>query len=370
MKILTLVLAAMLSEGAVMAGEAPGALDLLKSAAGGVEIKNDLSQLQSPVAVGSPRNGGKVSKETAVPLGPVPGLSRSGDLPLPSLGPDSDGAFRPAVGYTEGGSFSSAQSSPAGAPGELRVMQWNASRGEKLDKLLQVIKKADPDVLILSETDLYGKIAKGKVTAREIASALGYSYYTASEFGELRDDRRGSSGNAIVSRYPLSGGKFTALPIMKSEGGYDWADDGGQPRTGQRNSISAYIEVPGKSGKSVRINLVSMHTENKANAKVRLAQFEAAVKALTVPGEPAILAGDLNTISIGEGGSFRNYLKKVSLIDCSNGDNQGTHLFNMRLDWVILQPGADNSLVSKSYHVISKEGASDHAPILTEFQVN
>ena len=315
--------------------------------------------------------GGNKSPYASVPLpqGSVPGLSRSGDLPLPSLGPDAEGAFRTAVIYAEGGSFQPAQAGHSGAAGELRVMQWNASRGEKLDKLMQVIKKADPDVLILSETDLYGKIAKGKVMAREIASALGYSYYTATEFGELLNKRLGSSGNAIVSRYPLSGGKFVPLPTMKGAGGYDWADNKSQPRTGQRNAISAYIEVPGKSGKTMRINLVSLHTENKANADVRRKQFELSVKELTVPGEPAILAGDLNTLSPGEGSAFRKYLKKESFIDCSKGDDQGTHMFNMRLDWVILQPGTDNSLLSKSYKVIDKEGASDHAPIITEFEI-
>ncbi len=318
-----------------------------------LESQSSSGEFNTPGVPKASAQGASAKKIAADPVGPVPGLSRSGDLPLPSLGPDANGEFRPATGYTEGGSFSSAQPAPALPPGELRVMQWNASRGEKLDKLLAVIKKADPDVLILSETDLYGKIAGGKVTAREIASALGFSYFTASEFGELRSDRLGSSGNAIVSRYPLSGGRFVALPIMKDQGGYDWADDGGQPRTGQRNSISAYIEVPGAGGKTARINLVSMHTENKANAKVRLAQFETALSALTVPGEPTILAGDLNTISIGEGGSFRKYLKKISLIDCSNGDNQGTHMLNMRLDWVILQPGAENAVASRSYKVIN-----------------
>lgn len=319
-----------------------------------------------PVSKAAPRPEALV---VAAPVGPVPGLERSGDLPLPALGPDAAGVFRPAPGYTEGGSFAPAAPAPAAAPGALRVMQWNVSRGEKFGMLMQVIKKAAPDVLILSETDLYGKIAKGKVTAREIAAALGYSYFTAAEFGELREDRQGSSGNAIVSRYPLSGGRFVALPIMKAEGGYDWADDGGQPRTGQRNSISAYIEVPGQGGKKVRVNLVSLHTENKANAKVRLAQFETAEKALTLPGEPAILAGDLNTISIGEGGSFRKYLKKVALIDCSKGDDQGTHLLNMRLDWVILRPGAGDAVAATYYKVISKEGASDHAPVITEFLI-
>ena len=328
----------------------------------------------------------KAGKEVAVRLeSPVPGLSQSGDIPLPSYGPDADGAFRPHVGYTEGGTFSSpvekpewqVQQSkvlPPAKPGELRVMEWNTSRGQKLNKLIQVIKKINPDVAIISEADMYGKLTGGRVSAREMASALGYSYYAAAEFGELRPDRLGSSGNAILSRYPLSGGRFVKLPIMKSDGGYDWADDGNQPRTGQRNSISAYIEVPGKSGKSVRINIVSLHTENKANSKVRLAQFEAAVKDLTVPGEPAILAGDLNTITPGEGGTFRNYLKKESFVDCSKGNNDSTFsaavIVSMRLDWVILQPGADNAVAAKSYQVGNKEGASDHSPIITEFQVN
>ena len=69
-------------------------------------------------------------------------------------------------------------------------------------------------------------------------------------------------------------------------------------------------------------------------------------------------------------GSFRSYLKKAALTDCSNGDNHGTHLFNMRLDWVILQPGAGKEVAPRAYEVINKEGASDHAPIVAEFLIN
>lgn len=114
---------------------------------------------------------------------------------------------------------------------------------------------------------------------------------------------------------------------------------------------SGLYDGRGKGGKTVRINLVSLHTENKANADVRRKQFELSVKELTVPGDPAILAGDLNTLSPGEGSAFRKYLKKEFFIDRSKGDAQGTHILNMRLDWVLLQPGTDNSLLSKSYRV-------------------
>ncbi len=334
-------------------------------------------------AKGYAQPGGKAVKPGApAAIGNVPGLTRTGDIPLPSFGPDPAGWFIAPVGYTEGGAFTApvekpewavaqAKVRPAAGPGTLRVMSWNVSRGQKLDKLIIAIKKANPDVLLLCEADMYGKLTGGRVAAREIAAALGYSYYAAAEFGELRSDRMGSSGNAIISRYPLSGGKYFALPVMKERGGYDWASDGTQPRTGQRNSISARIEVPGSAKK---ITLVSMHTENKANARVRLDQFKLLAKELVTPGEPAILAGDLNTVSMGEGGDFRNFLKGTSFFDCSNGDDRPTFsvavLVNLRIDWVLLQYGAGGTLSFKSYDVIGKDGASDHSPVITEFKVN
>jgi endonuclease/exonuclease/phosphatase family metal-dependent hydrolase len=230
-------------------------------------------------------------------------------------------------------------------------------------------------VWILNETDLYGTNSGGVVVARELARALGYSYYTTSEFYERREDRRGVSGNAIVSRYPLYAGERMDIPMFLSDGGYDWSTSSKEPRCGQRSALKARIDVHGTS-----ISIVGLHTENKANAKARRLQFESVVERLVTPGEPTIVAGDLNTVSPFEGANFRKYLEERwtqlgpigGQFDCSRGDDTPTFsaavVVNLRIDWMLLQPGSETgpSCPNGSYRVLDNEGASDHRPVLTE----
>ncbi len=297
---------------------------------------------------------------------PATGLVATGDVPLPSLGPDAEGYFHPPHGYVEGGTFAVAEDrdvwrvpaeevAPTAPIDGLRVVEWNVERGQSLDKAIRLMKRVNADVWVLNETDLYGTPSGGVVVAREIARALGYSYVTATEFVELRADRRGSSGDAIVSRYPIRTATRIDTPIFEQHGGYDWANSKGEPRCGQRSALRAVVEVPTERG-TLEVPVVALHLENKANSDVRKRQFEAVVDALVVPGEATVVAGDLNTISPFEGRRFRSYLDERmrdrgpgdAFIDCSHGDDTATFsaavVVNMRIDWMLLQPGDDGVL--------------------------
>jgi endonuclease/exonuclease/phosphatase family metal-dependent hydrolase len=149
-----------------------------------------------------------------------------------------------------------------------------------------------------------------------------------------------------------------------------------QPRCGQRMALSATVAVPTDGG-TLNVKFVALHTENKSNPDIRADQFDFVLYGGDAPllapdqHELAILAGDLNTLSGGEGKSFRNHLKgpDVTLLDTSsevspiNDDN--TDAFG-RIDWVIEQPGS-SKLPVKSYAVGDNEGASDHQPVIVEF---
>jgi endonuclease/exonuclease/phosphatase family metal-dependent hydrolase len=126
-----------------------------------------------------------------------------------------------------------------------------------------------------------------------------------------------------------------------------------------------------------------LHTENKTNAGVRRAQFDHVARALVTPGEPTIMAGDLNTLSPGEGGSFRADLadlvkrngRERALFDCSRGDDTTTFsaalVVNARIDWLFVQSGEGARLdcPAGGYKVHSNEGASDHKPVVVEMTV-
>jgi endonuclease/exonuclease/phosphatase family metal-dependent hydrolase len=331
--------------------------------------------------------------KTSANIGNVTGLEEMPGTPLPSLGPDANGFFHPAAGYSEGGTFPNAadesrwrveasEIAPRAPAGKLRVIEWNVERGNKLDKAIKLMKKLNGDVWLINESDLYGKNSGGVVVAREIARALGYSYYTAIEFYERRDDRRGTSGNAIISRFPLTNTRSLEIPQLETEGGHDWSVDNSEPRCGQRAAHSATIMAPTASGGTLPVNVVALHTENKANANVRMKQFDHVVRELVRPGEPTILAGDLNTVSGGEGPALRVELQRrvnangrdKALFDCSRGDDTTTFsaafIVNLRLDWVMVQGAtAKIDCAPGGYKVKSNDGASDHKPVVVEMTV-
>jgi endonuclease/exonuclease/phosphatase family metal-dependent hydrolase len=355
---------------------------------------------------------------------PVAGLQSSGNVPLPALGPIAPGdkhpygTFFPPPGYVEGGTFPASNSS-RGRPTSLSVAGWNVARGKDLEGLIRTMRAVDADVWILNETDLYGGPAGGRVIAREMARALGFSYVTTVEFYELRDDRRGMSGNAIVSRYPFKSARTMYIPMYVERepkidldgngviegdesmtGGHDWADPkslagGVEPRCGQRSALSAYIEVPNATGTTTLINVISLHTENLEGSenleirgpKIRWLQTQAVRRILAVPGEPTVMAGDLNTLG-DEPVAFQSLLKQEfqraagrsgeravrAFVDCSFGDPRPTHKVGVlpaaHLDWILLQEGYSGAIsCSRDAYRIIDSPASDHMIISSRILV-
>jgi endonuclease/exonuclease/phosphatase family metal-dependent hydrolase len=320
-------------------------------------------------------------------LAPLPGMA------LPRLGPDAEGFFHPGMEYAEGGTFATPVAKPewevpvneivpAAPPGTLRAIQWNIARGDKLKNVIKQMKRLNADVWLLNETDIYNKNSGGVVVAREIARALGYSYYTGSEFIERRDDRRAMSGNAIVSRFPLTNARSVALPMFLSEGGFDWSTHDNEPRCGTRSAVGATIEVPAADGSPRRIDLVSIHAEIETNDKVRRKQLDLVKERLVTSGIPAIVAGDLNTKGFREGPRLRDDLKRLNdsqgrestLFDCSLGNDDDTFsakiVARARIDWMFIQSGKGLVLdcpkqEPRLYKVESSGGASDHKPVRT-----
>jgi endonuclease/exonuclease/phosphatase family metal-dependent hydrolase len=336
--------------------------------------------------------GDSVIEPSFAPLdgGALAGLTPSNGVPFPKYGPGDDGSFHPMWGYAEGGTYAQGTDDPEHRPranrtlprrdGFLRVAVWNVSRGEKLDTLIRRMKEIDADVWLLNEADLYGQLTGNTVAAREMARALGYTYYASTEFYELREDRLGMSGNAIASRYPLFDAQRIDLPILADQGGYDWTDSTSEPRCGGRSAIAARALVPNALGGTTSVRFVTPHLENKTNRDVRWAQYQAARDALTTPGEAAILGGDFNTWHFFEGSEFRGNLRDEldaaggdadrgspnAFMDCSLGDDATTHIAG-RIDWMLLQLGQNDRIacLPGAYSVQIGDG-SDHDMVVTD----
>lgn len=335
-------------------------------------------------------------------VAPVEGLEALPGIPLPTLGPEAGGHFHPQRGYLEGGRFGAArerpewtvtadealtyrraQGIPERTPGALRVVEFNIARGEHLDALIRLLKMVDVDVILGNEGDLYGRVTGGRVAAREIARGLGCSYVTNLEFYELRDDRRGTSGNFIVScAAPLRDAVSMRIPIPF--GAFNWDASLDQPRCGERSALSAYVDLTDASGDRFPVQLATLHTENWAFSGSRRKMFESVREAFLVPGGHAIWGGDLNTLAPFEASGFGRYLDdrletdgpQRALRDCSRGDHTKT-AGPGHIDWVMLQspdgsvdcPETDPTHGSGSYLVLDPLGTSDHNPVFVHVTV-
>ena len=86
---------------------------------------------------------------------------------------------------------------------KLRILQWNILYKEKIENVLKLIKKINPDIICLQELTLNGKWNNYKNTARWLAKRLNYDYY----FMPYHKFKEGTiSGNGILSRYPIKKG--------------------------------------------------------------------------------------------------------------------------------------------------------------------
>ncbi|KAJ2400643.1 hypothetical protein GGI23_001910 [Coemansia sp. RSA 2559] len=134
-------------------------------------------------------------------------------------------------------------------PRPLRVVQWNIERGYQLDAIISTLERLDADILCLQEIDIGNERSGGANHGEMIARRLGLNGGIAIEFQELRSPCRdvaqqggGIHGNAIYSRFDM-----TFRVIDHEHQPYNWPRDGallGEPRTGRRCTLVAYITVP------------------------------------------------------------------------------------------------------------------------------
>jgi endonuclease/exonuclease/phosphatase family metal-dependent hydrolase len=195
-----------------------------------------------------------------------------------------------------------------------RVLAWNAERGRRLEDAAAWLAATRADVLLLSELD-HGMARSGqRHVARELAARLGCACAFAVEFLELglgsaaerarlapgERNAVGHHGGAILARAPL---ERPALVRLETAG--DWFVAGGpegdtsgrdEPRIGGRIAVLGQLRLGGTA-----VSFASVHLESHAEPRVRAAQLEGLIDALDAygPGAPAVIGGDLNTLSLG-----------------------------------------------------------------------
>ncbi|KAG0268316.1 hypothetical protein DFQ27_007052 [Actinomortierella ambigua] len=185
---------------------------------------------------------------------------------------------------------------------KIRCLQWNIERNYKPKEILDTLKAIDADVLCLQEIDIgCHRSGYDRDHFKEICETLQLVGGFVPEFVEIehscrkdRDQGGGVHGNAILSKWPISG--FRVLDHVHHA--YEWEENGhklNEPRLGRRFTIVAQIETP-----SGPLLAYSAHLEVFTGIVGRISALsdilaDADLHKDQVPHQ--ILFGDLNTIS-------------------------------------------------------------------------
>jgi endonuclease/exonuclease/phosphatase family metal-dependent hydrolase len=286
----------------------------------------------------------------------VSGATRTDPDTGMALPPTDTRALPIAIPVSESGSFLPA-TLPDTWPSTLRVVEWNMEYTSHLEEQIETLA-ADPelsraDVYLLSELDRCSSRNGVRRAARMLAERISGAYVYGIEFVELSIGRTigGDTGNAIVSRRPLTG-----ATLLCHSPQYDWFADDGEPRLGQRVVVSAEIPV---GDTFARVHSVHFESNDITGERRTVQVKETLDHAQSSACErPQIIAGDFNTWYpraperfVMERSGWQDALETV-------GDVGTTHRSGRRLDYVYVR-----GLRVVGGAILRDVTTSDHFPV-------
>jgi endonuclease/exonuclease/phosphatase family metal-dependent hydrolase len=228
-------------------------------------------------------------------------------------------------------------------------MTFNIQSGLRgLDRVAEVIRGANPDIVALQEVDRGSRRAHGLDQAAVLAERTGLPYHAYFRTTELHG---GAYGVALLSRFPLEALAQYPLPVPQ----------GAEPRT----VAHALLQVGGREV-SVYITHLIRRPFNGGARKRQSAQIAAMLER---DPRPKLLMGDLNDDP--DSVPVRLLRRGLTDVAAANGqDSQGTYPLPLpfspalRIDYV-LACDAFVPLRSKVLQV----GVSDHYPVIADVRL-
>lgn len=234
-------------------------------------------------------------------------------------------------------------------PLRLKVLSYNIHHGEGTDERVdlarqaEVIRKADPDLVALQEVDDRTQRTGGIDQTEQLAELTGLK----GRFAKQLDYEGGGYGQAVLSRFPLSEVQVHWLP--------------GRPERQRRIAASVTVDLGEQT-----LTFVTTHLHH-FDEQFRREQAEALNSLLAAGDGPIVLAGDLNAVP--GSGPIATLEKHWS--SATAGEAQALTYPAQRperqLDYVFVRPS--NRIRVTSAKVIEESIASDHRPLLVEFEV-
>lgn len=243
----------------------------------------------------------------------------------------------------------------------VKVLTYNIHHGSGIDGVLsieriaRVIKESGAQVVALQEVDRSTKRVNGVDTIAQLSQLTGMAFI----FGSNLEFQGGNYGNAILSSFPIVRHKsFHFEQLGPGE---------------QRGVIHASIEL----GVKKHIQIWNTHLDHRRPPEERLHSLNQLVLFLKESSQDinqsALLVGDLNSKPTDSAYGFANqkWSDSWDLLHGKSNDSGYTYPANKpnkRIDYHFILQG-EQSLTPVSARIIQTE-ASDHLPLLIEYQLN
>jgi len=239
--------------------------------------------------------------------------------------------------------------SPLGAqaPDTLRILAYNTHHGEGLDGMLdleriaEVIRSADPDVVALQEIDRQVERTGGVDQAQVYGEFTGLNPI----FGDFMPYQGGHYGMALLSRHPVLEWENVRLP------------PGAEPRS----TLAARIQIPG-SGQEIWVGGIHFYRTREE----RLAQARTTLDFFRGVREPVFLVGDFNSQP---GGAVLTALEEA----WNRPEKEGAPFTfpadepEREIDFILIRPQERVRVLE--YRVLDEPVASDHRPVLMVVEI-
>jgi endonuclease/exonuclease/phosphatase family metal-dependent hydrolase len=266
----------------------------------------------------------------------------------------------------ESGSFVPSDRELERPPSSIRIVVWNIERGVQLPRVIDFLRKANPDIVLLQEVDLNARRTHHLDIAREIAEKLQMNYVFGREFLELTQGTPASPayhGQATLSRWPLSSPRVIRFREQSNFWRPRWylpRTDLLQERLGGRMALVCDVNVAGKT-----IVTYNLHLESRGNDRLRRAQLLQVLNDNQRYGSemPVILAGDMN-FDVSHGDALELIRQAQFRNAFATGDATPTAPSSLLhrgrpIDW-ILTGGPVQDTDARVHQAVS---ASDHFPL-------
>lgn len=164
----------------------------------------------------------------------------------------------------------------------IRVLQWNVWFRERADRVIELIKQADADILCLQELTQNSAVNPGRNIPLEI-NKLGYNHEFVLALEHTGQNYR-YMGNGIFSKFPITRKSHTFVQRAGSE----------VPSFDQENRLYVEITTETPAGPLTIGTVHLSFTDNYTDSPAKAAETTALLGAISPHRRRFILAGDFN----------------------------------------------------------------------------